>query len=636
MSCARSSHASSPWQSVGAVRLQSTAEHPIRLRRSALECSRYSRSSTSCRPTPRPRRCDARLSPRTAAVSNCGGRRVSCRSTSARSTRAARPCAISNRAISSSARKARHRPSTACGWSAAEPRLVAIFLDEYHVDAGATPTRPRGADARFVDQDLAPRDLVVVMKPLDSLLTIRLTRIATDAPRDRDASTGARATTSRGTPTSATYIAGTPARIEAARTQVALSAINALAVHLGSLNDRRKTLVVVSEEIGRAGTAARAGPADARHDHPLGEPSPTSRSIRSIREKRRAPPRPIARSDCVQVLAGETDGSAIAADLDGRLDARRRRRLERLLPDHVSVGAARRRKVSRAWRCGSKRPGVTLRARKGYLGASPDEALRASLLAQANEPKAARAARAAPHVSPLIRPWFGISRGDERQDARDVRLGAGGARAGRSRPRHVGKTARAHGAGRRRHGAVRGRRWRRPDRRRSTNRERRRRAPCSTCRPGRLRLRMSIQDVAAHGDRSGRARDLGSRSCAARWRSARRRSSARGTPVNSATLDVAAAVPVASREFSRTERLLIRFRAYGPPEAPIPPCRRSCSAGRGNAMRELDGIAGPSLPGDDNAIDLPLAGFAAGDYTIEVTAGQRRRRHGPPRFPRDD
>src|SRR4029079_12714981 len=33
--------------------------------------------------------------------------------------------------------------------------------------------------------------------------------------------------------------------------QVALSAINALAVHLGSLSDRRKTLIVASEGVGR-------------------------------------------------------------------------------------------------------------------------------------------------------------------------------------------------------------------------------------------------------------------------------------------------------------------------------------------------------------------------------------------------
>ena len=59
------------------------------------------------------------------------------------------------------------------------------------------------------------------------------------------------------------------------------------------------------------------------------------------------------------------------------------------------------------------RKGVTLRARKGYFGASPDEALRAAILARLNEPKAPAPVEPAPHASTLIRPWFGMSRGDD-------------------------------------------------------------------------------------------------------------------------------------------------------------------------------------------------------------------------------
>src|SRR5262245_28736962 len=53
--------------------------------------------------------------------------------------------------------------------SAEQPRLVAIFLDEYHVSAEAT-ARVREATARFIDERLQPNDLLVVMKPLDSIL----------------------------------------------------------------------------------------------------------------------------------------------------------------------------------------------------------------------------------------------------------------------------------------------------------------------------------------------------------------------------------------------------------------------------------------------------------------------------------
>ena len=73
------------------------------------------------------------------------------------------------------------------------------------------------------------------------------------------------------------------------RNQVALSAINALAVHLGSLTDRRKTLIVVTDSRRPHGSAARPGvSADARHDHPIGEPVQRGGlSVRPARHRRR-------------------------------------------------------------------------------------------------------------------------------------------------------------------------------------------------------------------------------------------------------------------------------------------------------------------------------------------------------------
>src|ERR1700688_3976372 len=54
-------------------------------------------------------------------------------------------------------------------------RLFAFFLDEYHVSP-ADSMRTRAALGRFIDDTLGPDDLIVVMRPLESLLTIRLTR----------------------------------------------------------------------------------------------------------------------------------------------------------------------------------------------------------------------------------------------------------------------------------------------------------------------------------------------------------------------------------------------------------------------------------------------------------------------------
>ena len=57
---------------------------------------------------------------------------------------------------------------------AAQPRRVAILLDEFHVSEAAAP-RVREALTAFIDHELRPEDLVVVFKPLDSLPSIRLT-----------------------------------------------------------------------------------------------------------------------------------------------------------------------------------------------------------------------------------------------------------------------------------------------------------------------------------------------------------------------------------------------------------------------------------------------------------------------------
>jgi VWFA-related protein len=490
-----------------------------------------------------------------------------------------------------------------------DARLFAIFLDEYHVEGGANTERVRDALLRFLDRDVTPRDLIVVMKPLDSLFTIRLTRdresvrAAIQSFNGREGDYEARNSYERD------YIAGTPARIEAARNQVALSAINALAVHLGSLTDRRKALIVASEGIGRS---------DRRRGQ---EYLPTLDTIvRSANQSNVAiyPFDPSAapaadkgaeRPEGLRRLAEETQGQAMAADADLRrvaADSSAYYLLSFRSP-HPDDGRFRelQTRVTRA--------GVSLRARKGYWTASPDEELRTALLAKSNEPKKTVPPEPAPHASTLIRPWFGMSRGGG-GTTRVTFVWEPAARVPGERVRRtVAKlllTARSGDGKVLFEGPV---------------------APTGPAAiddpagtparavfempPGRLRLRMSIQDAAStvldQDVREMSVRDL-------------RGDVAIGTPEvlrarnarEFRTLDVQAAVPVSSREFSRTERLLIRFQAYGPGGAD--PVVSAKLLGRmGNAMRELP-VSPSSTPGD-SAIDLPLAGLAAGEYTVEVT-----------------
>src|SRR5262249_4262473 len=109
-----------------------------------------------------------------------------------------------------------------------------------------------------------------------------------------------------------TYIAGAPARIDAARGQIAVSALNALATHLASLGDGRKTLVVVADGLGRRARAAR------------GEPLPAVETVRRAADgggvaiyalevnRPNEDAADLAAREALRALASETGGRAIA------------------------------------------------------------------------------------------------------------------------------------------------------------------------------------------------------------------------------------------------------------------------------------------------------------------------------------
>jgi hypothetical protein len=75
------------------------------------------------------------------------------------------------------------------------------------------------------------------------------------------------------------------------------------------------------------------------------------------------------------------------------------------------------------------------------------------------------------------------------------------------------------------------------------------------------------------------------------------------------------AVPVASREFSRTEQLLIRVPAY--PASPAPAVTAALVSPLKQTMRQLTVRASAGKPAE---IDVPLAGLASGSYTVEIAA----------------
>jgi hypothetical protein len=78
------------------------------------------------------------------------------------------------------------------------------------------------------------------------------------------------------------------------------------------------------------------------------------------------------------------------------------------------------------------------------------------------------------------------------------------------------------------------------------------------------------------------------------------------------------AVPIAGREFSRIEHLLVRVPTYGPGDA-LPALSVHLLNRAGAAMNEL--TAEPSPKAGEQQIDLPLAALPPGEYVLEIKTG---------------
>jgi VWFA-related protein len=125
-------------------------------------------------------------------------------------------------------------------------RLVAVYVDEYHLSPGADFDAARTALAALLRTQLGPKDLVLVLKPLQSLLALRLTTDRESAAHSVETADPRQDDFEPRTAFERNFIAGSPARIAAARAEMAMSSLGALASHLGRFPSGRKTLIVLS------------------------------------------------------------------------------------------------------------------------------------------------------------------------------------------------------------------------------------------------------------------------------------------------------------------------------------------------------------------------------------------------------
>jgi VWFA-related protein len=490
-----------------------------------------------------------------------------------------------------------------------DTRLFAFFLDEYHVEA-ANSERVRAAVKGFVTEALKPLDLVVAMRPLDSLLTIRLTRDRDQVQRVIERFEGRRGDyTPRGA-YERNFLAGAPGSIERLRAQVSTSALHALAVHLGSLNQTaRKTLVAVSEGLPRS--EPRRGL----------EALPTLESVaRSanganvsvyVVDPRPSPEVKTSDTGTLQWLAAATDGQIIGGDAN--LAAAMRRIAADSSAYYVILYRSNQSEGGRFHDVAVmvRKPGVTVRARQGYWVAPVADSRLVSAA-----PRPTPILDPPRRISPLITPWFGASRGvggNTRvtfvwEPVARVAEGRGGQpRAARIVLRAIGADGTSvfegvvlptgpvptdSGAGARSRAVFD--------------------AP-----PGPLRLRMSIED------RTARPIDSDVRQIAVRDLT---RPVVLGTPqvfraqtarAFRALANDPDAAPVASRVFSRTERLIIRVPVYSPRDEALALSARLLNPA-GRTMRELSIETEPAE--SLHRIDLPLSGLAPAAYSVEITA----------------
>ncbi len=498
-------------------------------------------------------------------------------------------------------------------------RLFAIYLDDYYVSAARTQ-EVRDALHRFVDQDLRPGDLVTILRPLDSLLSIRLTGDRDALHRAIDAFEGRRGDYAPRTAFERNYMVNDQEHAEVQRTQSTWSTLNALALHLANLGTGRKTMLLVSEQ---------ADPMLRRRGL---EALPTSSSV--MRTANRAnvaiyvldPLDAAARAaapdegpNLLSVLADDTDGARFApsgASGEG-LEAGLRRMVADASAYYLLTYRSARNidGMFHAVDVSVKTKGVQLRARKGFWAPTPDEIQRANLLARANEPRPPVVLPPARRTSPLIRPWFGMAKGTGGNTRVTFVWEPAGAVPGDRRVRTPSRVVfKATGANETTlfEGTVR-----------PTGAVVFDGLDAALARavfevpPGRIRLEMSIEDASTSAIDSD-VRDL--------LVGDLRAPVAIGTPevLRARTAkDMRAleanpdAVPVASRQFSRSEQLVIRVPVYAPGGAPEITARLLSPSGQ--SMRPL--TIEPAATADGRAqIELPLAGLAPGDYAVEIVA----------------
>ena len=540
-----------------------------------------------------------------------------------------------------------------------DSRIFVFFLDDYHVRR-ENGIRMRSALVEFVETQLRPTDLVGIMYPLTPIMDMRLTRNHDQIVRALESFVGVKYDYQPRNMYEHVYANFPTQTVEIIRNDVSLSALKALAIHLGGLREGRKSVIVLSEGYsnyvppqlrdidalaGGLFNPMRYDPlaAESRHEETqqffemsymrselvytadianrnntsfymvdprglaTGEfdssqvPIDMRTDYRILRELQ----------DTLHVLAEETDGRAIVNRND-------------LLPGLAQIVSDQSAYYLLGYSSAAAptdgefheidvevlRDDVRVRARKGYYALSAENAARVLAPPRPEPPRAvdtALATLAEPRRGRYVRTWVGARRGDEgRTELTFVWEPIGGDRARRQESASQVMLMAMSDSSAYFRGEVPGSgRGRMPRVRFDVD-------------PGELELNIGIED--AYGDVLDRdvdelvAPDFTGPDVALSTPQVLR---ARNAMEMRGLIADADALPTASRFFRRTEQLLFRVEAYAPGDVQ-PRVRARLLSREGTAMMELP-VAAPE--GDrPHEVLLQLSPFPRGDYLMELSA----------------
>jgi len=551
-------------------------------------------------------------------------------------------------------------------------RLFAFFLDDYHVRVESSM---QAADqlARFVQTQLGPTDMIGMMYPMQATASVRMTRNHDAIMKGLQQFRGRKFDYTPRNEYEQRYANYPTETVEQIRNQVSMSALKALILHMGGLKEGRKALILVSEGYSamlppqlRNQIATIPGSGNSAAGDPFaGQNSPLEdrarflsganmesdlRDIYDLANRNNVAiyavdPRGLSAGEfgidqnisqsidrqylsstmeTLRTLAINTDGRAIVNRNDLTMGMKQivRDTSAYYLLGYNSTYTGTDGKFHEI-KVRVKRPGVQVRARRGYWAFTADDAKRATEAPKPEPPKAvttALASIATPvRSSRLVRTWVGTERGSD----------------GKTRvtlvwepvPRTPGIQARVTEVAARMSVTAIGPdgspyfRGKSPEAAPATSTV----APAGgavtfEAAPGKVQLRLAVESADAEvldsETREFTVPDLTAPGVLIatpevfRARTAREFQQVKADPK---------ATPTATREFTRMERVFVRVSAYGTgAAAPAIAARLLNRAGQSMAVLPVTAAG----TGEDTArdVELALSSYPAGEYLLELTA----------------